>query len=89
MAAWNGEDDIDDPQRRYPTITGVYKLFFDGQATVAKSSAGRFGGGFIINNIQYDATRNRTTADITITDNAGWIALEFKNTNGLVKNIKK
>src|SRR5262249_2457495 len=67
---------------------GTYKLSFTGQATVTTSVT----PGGAVSNVVYDPVSNTTTADVLLNAsdslNQWYFILDFKNTNGGVKNIK-
>lgn len=62
---------------------GTYALSYDGQPVDVSSNTGS------ISNVQYDGTTNRTTANLTITDQGNsQLFLTFTNTNNGVRNVK-
>src|SRR5262249_37773491 len=67
---------------------GVYKLSFSGQATLSTDVT----PGGSISNVVYNPTTNTSTADVTVNasdSNPNWyIIIDFRNTNGGVKNIR-
>jgi hypothetical protein len=64
---------------------GVYKVSFDGQATVRVESSDAS-----ISNLVYDAARKRTTLDVTLVDGVYHynLMLSFNNTGTGIKNLK-
>jgi VCBS repeat-containing protein len=67
---------------------GTYKLSFTGQATVTTSVT----PGGAVSNVVYNPLTNTTTADVLLNAsdslNQWYFILDFRNTNGGVKNIK-
>jgi Secretion system C-terminal sorting domain len=73
---WLGENQIDDPNRFVPRhVAGVYKISFTGQATVAE-----VGSNNAVENAQYNAGTNTTTADLVIQEGRWLVILRFTNT---------
>jgi len=80
-AEWFGEDQIDDPDRRQLDGSGTYKLSFTGQADMAV--AGTDPNAFSIQNKQYDAVTNTTTADLVVPSGKPLMGIDFTNTKRL------
>ncbi len=62
---------------------GTYRLSFTGRATV-----GRLDGSLTIQNPQYVAATNTSTADVVVTAGAPGIMLSFTGTTGGVRNVR-
>ncbi|WP_165822674.1 carbohydrate binding domain-containing protein [Paenibacillus montanisoli] len=83
VAAWL--NDIDDPFKKFPDISGVYKLQFKGQAVLGNMDPS---SPFTVENQKYDAPTNTTTADIVLPKGSGLLFMTFKQTNGGVSDVK-
>ena len=64
-----------------PGIGGTYALSFQGKAEVAAKF------GVKIENLSYDATANRSTAQIVVPADGQQLMLEFTQTNGGIRNV--
>ncbi|SFT14697.1 S-layer homology domain-containing protein [Paenibacillus sp. BC26] len=83
VAAWL--NDIDDPTKQFPDISGVYKLSFKGQAVLGNMDAS---SPFKVENQKYDKKSNTTTADIVLAKGSGLLYMTFTKTNGGVSDVK-
>lgn len=76
VAAWQGPEHIDDPQRFQPDWSGVYRMSFQGQARVRVTEDSRCR----ISEPRYDAAANTTTAEVTVPKGVGLLVLAFSGT---------
>ncbi|MBM7566102.1 S-layer homology domain-containing protein [Paenibacillus sacheonensis] len=83
VAAWL--NDIDDPYKRFPDISGTYKLSFKGQAVIGNMDPS---SPITVTNQHYDKKSATTTADINLPTGSGLIFMSFKQTNGGVQDVK-
>ncbi|MBP3964728.1 S-layer homology domain-containing protein [Paenibacillus lignilyticus] len=83
VAAWL--NDIDDPTKQFPDISGVYKLSFKGQAVLGNMDAS---SPFKVENQKYDKKSNTTTADIVLAKGSGLLYMTFTKTSGGVSDVK-
>ncbi|SFJ31315.1 S-layer homology domain-containing protein [Paenibacillus sp. UNC496MF] len=83
VAAWLNE--IDDPERRIPDISGTYKLSFKGKAVLGNMDPS---SPFTIANQRYDEASGTTTADITLPQGGGLLYVSFTQTVGGVRDVK-
>ncbi|SDX62115.1 S-layer homology domain-containing protein [Paenibacillus sp. CF384] len=83
VAAWL--NDIDDPTKQFPDISGVYKLSFKGQAVLGNMDAS---SPFKVENQKYDKKSNTTTADIVLAKGNGLLYMTFTKTSGGVSDVK-
>ncbi|REE57433.1 S-layer family protein [Paenibacillus taihuensis] len=83
VAAWL--NDIDDPFKRFPDISGTYKLSFAGQAVIGNMDPS---SPFTVTNQRYDKKTNTTTADVNLPKGSGLLFMSFKQTSGGVQNLK-
>ena len=73
-----------DENKPYRWLTpGTYKLRFAGRADVGPSGSTNVQ----INNYRYDAAKNVSTADVVVGVRASQLMLDFRNTQGGVKNV--
>ena len=66
----------------FPSMFGIYKLSFTGQATVNGFSCCQ------VQNALYNPTTNTTTADVVVQPTNDTLALTFTNTKNGVKNLQ-
>jgi hypothetical protein len=66
----------------FPSLFGTYTLSFTGQATVSGAGCCK------IQNVNYDASTNTTTAGVVVGPNDASLSLIFTGTNGGVQNLK-
>jgi hypothetical protein len=77
------EDPLNRPlSQTYPSMAGTYHLSFTGTATVAGTNCCQ------IQNVNYNATTNTTTADVVVSPTDTFVGLFFSKTNKGVQNIK-
>jgi len=63
-------------------IAGTYHLSFTGQATIVPNTEAATGGLLVLNQ-KYDATQNKTTADLVLQPGHSLLQLQFLNTKRL------
>ncbi|WP_308634609.1 S-layer homology domain-containing protein [Paenibacillus silvisoli] len=83
VAAWL--NDIDDPAKQFPDISGVYKLSFKGKAVLGNLDPS---SPFTVQNQRYDMKSGTTTADIVLPKGSGLLYMSFKETDGGVSDVK-
>ena len=66
----------------FPSMFGIYKLSFTGQATVKGYNCCQ------IQNVVYRSSTNLTTADVTVQPNDDTVTLMFTNTVNGIKNLQ-
>ena len=80
--AWDPTNKNADPLKYSTNISGVYKLSFKGQGSLANA----FGGdgdaaNWKVSNVVYNAANNRTTADLELKNPAGGVVMFLNVTN--------
>ncbi|MFC4810541.1 S-layer homology domain-containing protein [Paenibacillus sp. GCM10023250] len=83
VAAWL--NDIDDPERKIPDISGTYKLSFKGRAVIGNMDPS---SPFTVANQRYDEASGTTTADLTLPKGGGLLYVRFTQTDGGVRDVK-
>jgi hypothetical protein len=79
----NATDPLNRPlTTTFPSMFGIYKLSFTGQATVNSFGCCQ------VQNAVYNPTTNTTTADVVVQPTDDTLALTFTNTKSGVKNIQ-
>jgi hypothetical protein len=79
----NPADPLNRPlAQTFPSMFGTYSLSFVGQANVRGSGCCK------IENLNYNAVTNTTTAKVVVGPSDEHVALIFENTNGGVKNLQ-
>lgn len=77
--------DAGDPKAESRALdNGVYRLSFDGRATVAPVAS----EGVSVRKMAYDPATRRSTAELVIGPKASQLMLSFKGTQGGVKNVR-
>lgn len=78
---------LDDPAAFQIDVSGVYRLSFTGRADLAPVSDDPGANTFTIEHQVYDAATNITTADVILRAGEGLLYMEFRNTDGGVRDV--
>jgi hypothetical protein len=75
---------IDDPDKYQIDVSGRYSLSFKGKADIG---SGEDPNGFSIENQTFNPTSGETTADVVLPKGKALVILQFKNTQGGVRDV--
>jgi hypothetical protein len=76
---------IDDPDQYQIDVSGTYHLRFKGKADLAVGSEAE---GVKVENLKFDEPSGTTTADVVVPKGKALVVLDFKNTNGGVRDVR-